>query len=56
MSQIQQDTFDDEDKIVMKKANKILSICKSDQNSKNKIFIQYVKYIFSNDFTKFNFT
>jgi len=38
------------------KVNTILSVLESEQNSTDKKFIDYVKYIFSNGFTKPNFT
>ena len=52
MFKIPLNTFDKEDQEIMKKVNDILSVPESEQNSKDKKFIDYVKYIFSNDFIK----
>ena len=54
MSQIRFDAFDEEDKEIMKKVNLILSIPQAKQNPHDKLFIDYLKYIFSNEFIEFN--
>ena len=45
-----------EEKEIMKKVNDIISIPQSNQNLKDKLFIDYVKYIFSNEFTQPNYS
>ena len=54
MSKIQFDARDEEDKEIMNKVNDILSVPQTEQNSEDKIFLNYLKYIFSNKFTKFS--
>jgi len=56
MSQNQLDAFDEEDKELMTKVKSILSVPQSKQNPNDELFINYVKYIFSNEFIEFNIT
>ena len=56
MSQIPLDNFDNIDKEIIKKVNKILSIPETDLNSTDKKFIDFLRYIFWIDFRESNFT
>ena len=56
MSKIKVVAFDEEDKEIIRKVEEILSIPQSNQNSQDKEFINYVKYIFTNEFNIANFS
>ena len=56
MSQIPLNAFDKEDKEIIGKVNKILSVPESELNSIDKQFVDYLKYIFWTDFGESNFT
>ena len=56
MSQIPLNAFDKEDKEIIGKVNKILSVPESELNSIDKQFVDYLKYIFWTDFDESNFT